>query len=137
LGGEYTRVNPFVYSNLLPAQNYTQHNNALGDWMGNNFDRSTLFLKYTPIPRLRTYIRYQHIRKGGAGTIFQQYEAEPQPKFLFDFQKKRTDLFVQVGYEFINNFYLTGSYQWIKQTLANGTSTNGSTIQIGLSYGLR
>ncbi|MEN9599793.1 MAG: hypothetical protein RL596_2112 [Bacteroidota bacterium] len=137
LGGEYTRVNPFVYSNLLPAQNYTQHNNALGDWMGNNFDRSTLFLKYTPIPRLRTYIRYQHIRKGGAGTIYQQYEAEPQPKFLFDFQKKRTDLFVQVGYEFINNFYLTGSYQWVKQTLANGTGTSGGTMQIGLSYGLR
>jgi hypothetical protein len=137
VGAEYTRVNPFVYSNLLPAQNYTQHDNNLGDWMGNNFDRATFFLKYTPIPRLRAYMRYQHIRKGGAGTILQQYEAEPQPGFLFDYQKKRTDLFLQVGYEFMNNFYLTGSYQYIKQTLVNGTNSKGSTVQVGLSFGLR
>ncbi|MBX9732670.1 MAG: capsule assembly Wzi family protein [Chitinophagaceae bacterium] len=137
LGAEYTRVNPFVYSNLIPAQNYTQYNQSLGDWMGNNFDRIILFTKYSPIPRLRLYARYQHIRKGGAGTLLQQYEAEPQPRFLFDFQKKRTDLFLQAGYEFINNFYITGSYQWLSQTLANGNNTTNNTIQLGISYGLR
>lgn len=137
LGTEYTRVNPFVYSNIIPAQFYTQYDLSLGDWMGNNFDRVLLFAKYSPIPRLRLYARYQHIRKGGPGTIQQQYLAEPQPRFLFDFQKKRTDLFFQAGYEFMNNFYLTGSYQWLSQTLANGTGNNGSTLQIGISYGLR
>ncbi|MDP1844293.1 MAG: capsule assembly Wzi family protein, partial [Sediminibacterium sp.] len=34
LGAEYTRVNPFVYNNLIPAQTFTQFNSSLGDWMG-------------------------------------------------------------------------------------------------------
>jgi hypothetical protein len=137
IGAEYTRVNPFVYSNLLPAQFYTQYQHPLGDWMGNNFDRSTFFIKYTPIPRLKTYLRYQHIRKGGTGTIAQQYTAVPQPDFLFDFQKKRTDLFFKASYEFMNNFYLTGSYELIKQELASGVKNNITTLQLGLSFGLK
>lgn len=137
IGAEYTRVNPFVYSNLLPAQFYTQYASPLGDWMGNNFDRKTFFLKYNPIAKLKTYIRYQSIRKGGPGTIAQQYLAEPQPPFLFDFQKKRTDIFVQISYEFINNLYLTGSFQYLKQELANGVKSNNNTMQVGLSYGLK
>lgn len=137
IGAEYTRVNPFAYSNLLPAQNYTQYDLSLGHWMGNNFDQATLFARYTPLPRLKTYLRYQHIRKGGPGTLVQQYMAEPQPPFLFDFQKKRDDLFIQASYELINNFYITGSYQYLKQELASGAKASQSTMQIGITYGLR
>ena len=137
VGAEYTRVNPFVYSNLIPAEYYTQYDLPLGDWMGNNFDRQTFFLKYTPIPKLKAYIRYQAIRKGGPGTITQQYLAEPQPPFLFDYQKKRTDVFVQLKYELINNFYLTGSYQMLDQTLASGVKSSANQMQVGFSYGLR
>ncbi|MDP1842025.1 MAG: hypothetical protein Q8K64_01305, partial [Sediminibacterium sp.] len=137
LGAEYTRVNPFVYNNLIPAQTFTQFNSSLGDWMGNNFDRSMLFAKFTPIPRVKTYLRYQSIRKGGSGTVAQQYTAVPQPPFLFDFQKKRSDIFFQASYEFMNNFYLSGSYELVKQELATGVKNNISTFQFGLSYGLR
>jgi hypothetical protein len=137
IGAEYSRVNPFVYSNLIPAQNYTQYNSPLGDWMGNNFDRQIFFVKYTPIPKLKTYFRFQYIRKGGPGTIAQQYLAQPQPPFLFDYQKKRTDVFFQVSYELINNFYITGSYQNLNQTLASEEKSKNSTTQIGISYGLK
>ncbi len=137
IGGEYTRINPFVYSNLLPAQFYTQYNYSLGDWMGNNFDRTILFAKFTPIPKLKTYIRYQHIRKGGPGTIAQQYAAVPQPPFLFYYQQKRVDIFFQASYELINNFYLTGSYQHINQELASGIKSTNTTLQVGISYGLK
>lgn len=137
IGTEYTRVNPFVYGNLVPAQLYTQHSAPLGDWMGNNFDRFILFAKYTPIPKLRTYFRIQQIQKGGAGTVVQQYEAEPQPPFLFDFQKKRTDLFMQVGYEWLNNLYFNANYQWLNEERQNGQKLSGSRFSIGVSYGLR
>jgi hypothetical protein len=137
LGAEYSRVNPFVYNNLIPAQTYTQYNSSLGDWMGNNFDRAILFAKFTPLPRLKTYLRYQHIRKGGPGTVDQQYNAVPQPPFLFDFQKKRSDIFFQVSYEFVNNFHLMGTYESLNQTLANGTTSKANTMQIGFSYGLK
>ena len=39
IGAEYTRVNPFVYNNLIPAQQYTNYDYFLGDWMGSNFQR--------------------------------------------------------------------------------------------------
>lgn len=137
LGAEYTRINPFVYSNLIPAQFYTQYDLALGDWMGNNADRISLFAKYTPLPRLKINARFQSIRKGGAGSIEQQYLAEPQPGFLFDYQKSRTDLFLQANYELINNFYITGSYQYLKQSLSSGMKNTNTTVQLGFSYGLK
>jgi hypothetical protein len=54
IGAEYTRVNPFVYTNLIQAQTYRSYNYSLGDWMGNNFDKEILFAKYTPIAKLKS-----------------------------------------------------------------------------------
>jgi len=136
LGAEYTRVNPFVYSNLIPAQTYASYNYSLGDWMGNNFDRAILFAKYTPIAKLKLLARYQKIRKGGTGTIYEQYAVQPQPAFLFDYMKTRSDLFLQARYEWINNIYLNSSYTYMKTKLANGNIVKDNTYQLGISVGL-
>jgi len=136
LGAEYTRVNPFVYSNLIPAQTYTSYNYSLGDWMGNNFDRAIIFAKYTPIAKLKLVARYQKIRKGGAGTIYQQYAVQPQPSFLSDFIKNRSDIFLQARYEYINNIYLNGSLTLMQTKLANGNVIKDNTYQLGISVGL-
>ena len=141
LGTEYTRVNPFVYTNLLPAQDYTQYDRSMGDWMGNNFDRFLMYGKYNPLPKLSIYLRYQSIRKGGAGTVAEQYLAEPQPPFLFNLQTKRKDLFMQFRYEWINNFYLLGSFESVRYSFKNKNVhpdiQDGQTIQLGISYGIR
>ena len=136
LGAEYTRVNPFVYSNLIPAQTYTSYNYSLGDWMGNNFDRAIIFAKYTPIAKLKLVARYQKIRKGGPGTIYQQYAVQPQPSFLFDYIKTRSDIFLQARYEYINNIYLTTSLTLMQTKLANGNTVKDNTFQLGISVGL-
>jgi len=136
LGAEYTRVNPFVYSNLIPAQTYTSYNYSLGDWMGNNFDKAILFAKYTPIAKLKLVARYQKIRKGGGGTIYEQYTAQPQPNFLFDYIKTRTDVFLQARYEYINNIYLTSSLTLMQTKLANDALIKDNTYQLGISVGL-
>jgi len=136
LGAEYTRVNPFVYSNLIPAQNYTSYNYSLGDWMGNNFDRAIIFAKYTPIAKLKLLGRYQKIRKGGSGIIYQQYAVQPQPLFLFDYIKTRSDLFLQARYEYINNIYLNSSFTLMQTKLANGNVLKDNTYQLGISVGL-
>ena len=136
LGAEYTRINPFVYSNLIPAQTYTSYNYSLGDWMGNNFDRKIIFLKYTPLPKLKLIARYQDIRKGAAGTIVQQYLAEPQPAFLFDLQNKRKDFYIQATYEWIHNLYVRSSAQWLSETNANGLRINSTMYSLGVSFGL-
>ena len=127
IGTEYTRVNPFVYNNLIPAQNYTSYNYSLGDWMGNNFDRAIVYTRYNPIAKLQLYGRIQQIRKGGAGTIYEQYVMQPQPAFLNNLQYNRTDWFIQLRYEWINNLYINTS---IERRL------NKNNYQLGISFGL-
>ncbi len=128
MGIEYTRLRPFVYRNFLPAQNYSHAGYFLGDWMGNNSDRLLLFLKYTPLPKLKILARYQKIRKGGEGTIDQQYNQQPQPSFLFDFKESQKDIFLQVKYEWINRLCFTSNYTHI---------FGGSTFStFGVTYGL-
>ena len=137
LGIEYTRVNPFVYRNLLPAQNYTSYNYSLGDWMGNNFDRLTYTARYTPFPRFKCLLSYQTIRKGGAGTIQQQYFQQPQPPFLFDLQNKQKEFLARFSYEVINNLNLNAFYSSLsldnRVTLQKSTQ---NTFSLGFTYGL-
>lgn len=132
---EYTKVRPFVYSNLIPAQNYSNYNFPLGDWMGNNFDRLTLISKYTPLPRVKLDLRYNYIRKGDEGSLFQQYLQEPQPAFLFGSVKKRTDLILNIQYEWKNNFYIFFKSQHTRQTTKNNKSLINFS-NFGFSYGL-
>lgn len=137
LGVEYTRINPFVYQNFIPTQNYTHNNYALGDWMGANSDRFLTFVKYNPLPKLRTMVRWQQTRKGAVGSIHDQYFAEPQPAFLSGFIKKRTDILFQVNYEWINNLYLNASLQWMQHQPHQKPKISEQIIQVGVSYGLR
>jgi hypothetical protein len=127
IGAEYTRVNPFVYNNLIPAQTYTSYGYSLGDWMGNNFDRAILYTKYNPFPKLQLYGRIQKIRKGGNGTIYEQYVMQPQPVFLNTLQYNRTDWLLQVRYEWMNNLYLNSALQKFQ---------NKNIYQLGISFGL-
>ncbi|MES2330190.1 MAG: capsule assembly Wzi family protein [Bacteroidota bacterium] len=126
-GIEYTRIRPFVYRNILPAQNYTHAGYLLGDWMGNNADRLTGFVKYTPLPKLKLQMRYSHIRKGGPGTLNQQYVQSTQPPFLFDFQRKADELFFTASYEYLHRLCINGYFRKFDKD---------QSIFIGMSYGL-
>lgn len=137
LGLEYTRVYPFVYQNLIPAQNYTSYNYYLGDWMGNNFDRLIYTVRYTPLPRLKCLLRYQSIRKGGMGSIESQYFQQPQPGFLFNYQKKQEELFTQFSYEWLNNLTLNAFYSAVsEENKLTFQKKNINTYSIGFTYGL-
>jgi hypothetical protein len=107
---EYTRVNPSVYNNLNPAQTYTNYGFNLGDWMGNNFDRSLFGIKYTPIPKLKLDTYYQLIRKGVAATINEQYFAQPQPIFLSQKLYDQRELYLNASYEIKSKIYLKANY---------------------------
>jgi len=136
LGMEYTRVNPFVYANFIPAQQYRHAGYALGDWMGNNFDRFTIHASYKPIPRLLLNTRLERIRKGGEGDLLQQYFAEPQPRFLFNPQWNSTEFAVQARYELIHRVYLSGQFSLkYYQNTQNNTSNTLQQSQFGLNFG--
>lgn len=137
LGFEYTRINPFVYNNLIPAQTYTSQNSMLGDWMGSNADRSLAYIKYTPAPRLKTTVQVQQTRKGSEGTLNDQYFSEPQPPFLFNLQMNTTEFQVRVSYEWINNLYTEGTFITNNQeNYISGTSNNLSQFQFSIRFGL-
>lgn len=126
-GVEYTRIRPFVYRNFLPAQDYTSAGYLLGDWMGNNADRAVAFLRYTPLPKLKLLARYAHIRKGGAGTLKQQYEDPVQPPFLFDFQQRSDEFLFNVSYEYLHRLCFNGYFRRFD---------NQQSVFIGFTYGL-
>ncbi len=126
-GIEYTRIRPFVYRNFLPAQNYTNAGYLLGDWMGNNADRIIGFVKYTPLPKLKLQMRYSHTRKGGAGTLDQQYNQLTLPPFLFDFQGKTDEFFFNASYEYLHRLCLNGYFRKLDKD---------QSIFIGMTYGL-
>lgn len=136
LGVEYSRINPFVYNNLMPTQTYASNNYLLGDWMGNNADRFYLFTQYVPLPKLKIKLWYQKIRKGEAGTLYQQYYAVPQPQFLF---KKLFD-YDEAGflarYELVNRLMLSFELNSVNTKYVNAVSARQTGLKLGFSYGL-
>ncbi len=138
LNAEYTRINPFVYQNLLPAQNYTNIGYVMGDWMGSNADRLIGEIKYTPMPRLRFTLRHELLRKGGANSVEQQYFAQPQPKFLNNLQFKQQQTMGRVVYEWRQNLYFHAMAERRKLERFTG-AFNSSTqyfFNAGFSLGL-
>lgn len=127
LGAEYTRVRPFVYRNLLAAQDYVHQGYLLGDWIGSNADRVILYSRFTPMPRLKLYARYTHLRKGGPGTLDQQYTQQPQPPFLFDFQQRSDEFLFNASYEPIYRLNLNMQLRRFDQQ---------NVFSLGMTYGL-
>jgi hypothetical protein len=135
--GEYTRVNPFVYTNLNPAQNYTSFGFNLGDWVGNNFDRKIIGLKYTPIPRFRLELRYQNIRKGPEYSIEEQYLSTPTRYFLEYVTNKQSQFALSLNYELINNIYVLGNYNYTKsQNISAKSDYINNNYNLGFKIGL-
>ena len=95
--------------------------------MGNNFDRAIIYARYNPMARLQLYARMQQIRKGGNGTIYEQYVMQPQPAFLNNLQYNRSDWLLQIKYECINNLYLKSSVEKFQKK---------NIYQLGISFGL-
>jgi hypothetical protein len=119
---EYTRLNPFMYRNFIAAQNYSNANFSLGDWMGANADRIYFSAKYHPKANLSIEAFAFMLRKNGEGSIEAQYFAVPQPKFGFDPQYKRSRLGLNAQYELWNNLILNFSYAntFQKPTIGKG-----------------
>lgn len=127
IGAEYTRLRPFVYRNFLPAQNYTSSSYLLGDWLGSNADRLSLYANYTPKAQWRVSAKFQHIRKGSAGTLDQQYFQQPQAPFLFGTVTSYNDLSGRVSYQPIPRLFLFGSIRSLNSQ---------SILSLGLNFGL-
>jgi hypothetical protein len=138
LGMEYTRVNPFAYNNLIPAQTYTNQTYLLGDWIGQNADRVSAWATYNPIPRLTTTVQFDYIRKGREGSLPDQYWAEPQPPFLSQGPvETQKQLLIQANYELVHKLYIKTAYQRQSGVIRPAEQTNAvpNEFRLAVSYG--
>ncbi|HYO22466.1 MAG TPA: capsule assembly Wzi family protein [Flavisolibacter sp.] len=136
VGMEYSRINPFVYNNLIPTQTFESHAYLMGDWMGNNADRLYLFLQYTPLPRLKIKTWHQQMRKGAAGTLYQQYFQQPQPAFLFQKLYDLAETGVSANYEWLNKLVFSMRATIMNLDYINSPAIKSNSFKIGFSYGL-
>ncbi len=120
LRAEYTRLNPFMYRNFIAAQNYSNANFSLGDWMGSNSDRLYLSASLHPKANLNLKAFAYTMRKNGEPSIEIQYFAQPQPKFGFDPLYKRTRMGIEAQWEVWNNLFLNFGYAKSYQKANNG-----------------
>ncbi|WCT10602.1 capsule assembly Wzi family protein [Mucilaginibacter jinjuensis] len=137
-GVEYTRINPFVYNNLIPAQTYTSQTYLLGDWIGQNADKVIGWLSYNPFPRLITTAQLVYVRKGMEGSVYDQYFAEPQPKFLQQGPvQSQTQISLEAKYELIHRLYLRMAYQHQKGVIEPDVQTSAvpNQVSLGVNYG--
>ena len=138
LGLEYTAINPFVYQNLIPAQNYTNQNYLLGDWIGQNADKVIGWISYNPVSRLTTTAQIMYVRKGRDGTLLDQYFAMPQPKFLQQGPiETQTQFTLEAKYELLHRLFLRGMYLHQKGVIRPSVQLTAVPNQgtIGVSYG--
>ena len=131
---EYTRLNPFMYRNFIAAQNYSNANYSLGDWMGSNADRIFLSAKYHPKANLSLEAFAFMLRKNGEGSLETQYFAEPQPKFGFNPQYKRTKMGLNAQYQLWHNLSLNFSYTNTFQKPAIGKGKWFSDLSLGVCW---
>jgi hypothetical protein len=131
---EYTRLNPFMYRNFIAAQNYSNANYSLGDWMGSNADRILLSAKYHPKANLSLEAYAFMLRKNGEASIEAQYFAEPQPKFGFNPQYRRTKMGLNAQYELWNNLMVNFSYANTFQKPTIGKGKWFSDLSLGVCW---
>ncbi len=131
---EYTRLNPFMYRNFIAAQNYSNANYSLGDWMGSNADRILLSAKYHPKANLSLEAFAFMLRKNGEASIEAQYFAEPQPKFGFNPQYRRTKMGLNTQYELWNNLMVNFSYANTFQKPTIGKGKWFSDLSLGVCW---
>ncbi len=134
LTAELNKVYPFVYRNFLPAQNYSNSNYPLGDWMGSNADRIELIANYHPKPRLNLRAYYRVMAKGGAGSIEQQYFLTPSPIYGFNPQYKTNKFSFESSYELYSNVNILFGYSayQMKPLLQNPITSD--MVNIGLVF---
>ena len=137
MGAEYTRNRPFLYTNINPVLNYTHHEQNLGDWIGNNADRTLLYTQYTPFAKLVAKISYEMVRKGGAGTIEDQYLTTPQPQFLFDPLIIQKSLNFDIRFQWLRNIHLQLMTSFATVNYPPSSSwTKANYLQAGIYMGL-
>ncbi len=123
---EYTRIEPYVYSNRLSGNSFSNNRIGLGHHLGPNSDEWFVQISYKPTKKFRTWISYTFTRHGEntyqdgvivenvGGDVMQghrEYDSE-FVKFLDGDLVKNNKLQIRAAYEPLTNYFLSGVYEF-------------------------
>jgi len=112
---EYTRLLPWVYSNWIPTQTYTNSNYLLGHYIGQNADQIFAQVDYRFMRGLETKIWGEYIRRGGFTSIENQYQ-DPGEPFLYGLRRNETNIGFEISYEYLHDLFGKVYYQYSNVT---------------------
>jgi len=148
---EYTRIEPYVYSNRTDGLAYTNNNLSLGDRIGPNSDQWFLQLQFRPLPSLRAWLGYSGVRHGDnivengvvtknvGGNVLQGHrDGDSEEAPFLDGRLLRYDIVqLRAAFEPVNNLIIYGTYEY-RKSISYETDTrlvdNYASIRVQLEY---
>jgi hypothetical protein len=108
---EYSRIQPFVYTNSNDAQTFKSHNYQLGHWIGSNSDMIYLSYKQNIFRGLSTKLSGWYFRKGQTELPEQQYQL-PYPSSLYGARRTDKRISLEVNWQPVHNLFVRGYYNY-------------------------
>lgn len=108
---EYTRIQPFVYTNSNNAETYKSSDYQLGHWIGSNSDMIYFAYKQNVIRGLWFKLSGWYFRKGQTELPEEQYQL-PYPATLFGARRSDGRISLEVSWQPIHNLFAKGYYNY-------------------------
>jgi hypothetical protein len=108
---EYSKLQPFVYTNSDDAQTYSSHTYQLGHWIGSNADMIYSSYNQNIMRGLSMKLSAYYFRKGQTEDPGQQYQL-PYPPTLYGERRDDFNLTFACTWQPIHNLYLKGFYEY-------------------------
>ena len=143
---EYTRLEPYVYSNRLQGNDYTHNDQSLGHHLEPNSDEWFLELRYRATERLRLRLAATGARHGAnitgadsvvlnvGGSALQGHRAQDAETvhFLDGLRETMSTLRFRCDYEAVTNIVLTGLLEYRARTTHTAM---GEALHLKDTYG--
>lgn len=151
VGLEYTRIEPYVYSNRIVGNNVTHNNVVVGHHLAPNSDELFVQFQYRPTEKLRTWftlIRSRHgenitvgdsvLRNVGGNALQGHRPDDPESVSFLDGNLVHEQAYqVRISYEPVTNMMLTASYEIKRRVFVStdlASTDRFATIRIQIEH---
>ncbi len=147
---EYTRIEPYVYSNRVQGNNYTHADVSLGHHLQPNSDELFLRFNYRPLEQLRlwfTVVTERHgtnynivdstVNVGGNVLEGHRWFDSEFASFLDGNLFKKQRAVFEFSYEPVPNYFLLMQYEAVKENetwISKISTTHNLTVQVRIEY---
>ncbi|MBK9099365.1 MAG: hypothetical protein IPM14_14865 [bacterium] len=108
---EYTRMQPFVYTNSNDAHTYDSHKYQLGHWVGSNSDIFYASYRQNILRGLYAKLSGWYFRKGQTELPEQQYQL-PYPSTLYGARRTDKVFNLEITWQPVHNLFVKGYYNY-------------------------